>query len=245
MTIRFFKGFTLAEVLITLSIIGVVAAMTIPMLINHYNTKELEIRFKEADSILQQALKKTANEAGYDSISDLTIQGRTVTDTNLAELKKEVSETLNPIWLQQFTTITPLNWGSIYWSGKKCHGMTGSVFHMFEQCWFSYGDNKAYQLQNGLTITGLSAQYGGVNHPGQVYFLFDTNGPYKGPNRWGHDIFLYYSIPNYNTMCNPTIKNSGNQTGCYYWAKKNQNPKDSSTPYWNALYKPLSYWQKK
>lgn len=88
MTIRFFKGFTLAEVLITLGIIGVVAAMTIPMLINHYNTKELEIRFKEADSILQQALKKTANEAGYDSISDLTIQGRTVTDTNLAELKK-------------------------------------------------------------------------------------------------------------------------------------------------------------
>ena len=74
MTIRFFKGFTLAEVLITLGIIGVVAAMTIPMLINHYNTKELEIRFKEADSILQQALKKTANEAGYDSISDLTIQ---------------------------------------------------------------------------------------------------------------------------------------------------------------------------
>lgn len=236
-------GFTLAEVLITLGIVGVVAAMTIPSLINYYKTKELEVRFKEADAIIQQALKKTANEAGYDSISDLDIPGRSVTDDNLAKLKKEVSETLNPIWLKQFTSITPLSWSSIYWGGKRCHEMTGGVFNMFATCWFSYGNNKAYQLPNGLTITGLSAQYGGINHPGLVYFLFDTNGPYQGPNRWGHDIFLYYSSPTYNTMCNPTINNSGNQTGCYYWANKNQNPKDKTTPYWKILYKPLSYWQ--
>lgn len=60
MTIRFFKGFTLAEVLITLGIIGVVAAMTIHSLINTYRAKELETRFKKADSIIQQALRKTA-----------------------------------------------------------------------------------------------------------------------------------------------------------------------------------------
>ena len=34
-----FKGFTLAEVLITLAIIGVVAAMTIPTLVAEYNQK--------------------------------------------------------------------------------------------------------------------------------------------------------------------------------------------------------------
>ena len=37
------KGFTLAEVLITLGIIGVVAAMTLPALVNHTQGKELEL----------------------------------------------------------------------------------------------------------------------------------------------------------------------------------------------------------
>ena len=33
------KGFTLAEVLITLGVIGIVAAMTIPTLVNNYQEK--------------------------------------------------------------------------------------------------------------------------------------------------------------------------------------------------------------
>lgn len=37
------KGFTLAEVLITLGIIGVVAAMTLPALVNQTQGKELEL----------------------------------------------------------------------------------------------------------------------------------------------------------------------------------------------------------
>lgn len=37
------KAFTLAEVLITLGIIGVVAAMTLPALINNKQNKELEV----------------------------------------------------------------------------------------------------------------------------------------------------------------------------------------------------------
>src|SRR5574344_1287216 len=36
------KGFTLAEVLITLGVIGVVAAITIPTLMNNTNDKELD-----------------------------------------------------------------------------------------------------------------------------------------------------------------------------------------------------------
>ena len=42
------NGFTLAEVLITLGIIGVVVAMTIPTLISKYKHKEYETRFKKA-----------------------------------------------------------------------------------------------------------------------------------------------------------------------------------------------------
>ena len=53
MTKRF--GFTLAEVLITLGIIGVVAAMTIPTLIANTNSAKFRSQFKKSLSTLNQA----------------------------------------------------------------------------------------------------------------------------------------------------------------------------------------------
>ena len=52
MTKRF--GFTLAEVLITLGIIGVVAAMTIPTLIANTNSAKFRSQFKKTLSTLNQ-----------------------------------------------------------------------------------------------------------------------------------------------------------------------------------------------
>ena len=51
------KAFTLAEVLITLGIIGVVAAFTIPGLISRYQEKEMVNRWVKFYSLLQQAVK--------------------------------------------------------------------------------------------------------------------------------------------------------------------------------------------
>ena len=50
----FKKAFTLAEVLITLGIIGVVAAMTLPSLINNIQSKQLEAGLKKQYSIISQ-----------------------------------------------------------------------------------------------------------------------------------------------------------------------------------------------
>ena len=50
------KGFTLAEVLITLVIIGVIAAMTIPTLMNSTNNQEFRVGLKKAISALNQAM---------------------------------------------------------------------------------------------------------------------------------------------------------------------------------------------
>lgn len=50
------KAFTLAEVLITLGIIGVVAALTIPTLVNNYRKKQFETGLKKEYSVLLQAL---------------------------------------------------------------------------------------------------------------------------------------------------------------------------------------------
>jgi len=49
-------GFTLAEVLITLVIIGVIAAMTVPTLMNNTNSQEFRSAFKKAISATNQAL---------------------------------------------------------------------------------------------------------------------------------------------------------------------------------------------
>src|SRR5574344_485196 len=50
------SGFTLAEVLIVLGIIGVVAAMTIPTLMNQTGQAEFKTGFKKVVSTLNQAI---------------------------------------------------------------------------------------------------------------------------------------------------------------------------------------------
>ncbi len=50
-------GFTMAEILITLGIIGVVAALTIPTLINKYRAVEMKTRFDKAYSTISQAFE--------------------------------------------------------------------------------------------------------------------------------------------------------------------------------------------
>ena len=60
------KGFTLAEVLITLGIIGVVAALTIPSLVNQYKKQVYYTQFRKAASQLEQALKMYQIDHGCD-----------------------------------------------------------------------------------------------------------------------------------------------------------------------------------
>uniref|UniRef100_UPI004028355B prepilin-type N-terminal cleavage/methylation domain-containing protein n=1 Tax=Candidatus Scatousia sp. TaxID=3085663 RepID=UPI004028355B len=60
------KGFTLAEVLITLGIIGIVAAMTLPALINHYKKRETVEKLKASYSILNNALESAKVDYGTD-----------------------------------------------------------------------------------------------------------------------------------------------------------------------------------
>jgi prepilin-type N-terminal cleavage/methylation domain-containing protein len=59
------KGFTLAEVLITLSIIGVVAALTIPGIVHDFQETEQKVAWKKAFSMASQAgLALTAEHGG-------------------------------------------------------------------------------------------------------------------------------------------------------------------------------------
>ena len=64
MTKRF--GFTLAEVLITLGIIGVVAAMTMPTLINQTNGAQYKAGYKKALSTISQGITLNVVLEDYD-----------------------------------------------------------------------------------------------------------------------------------------------------------------------------------
>ena len=61
-----FKGFTLAEVLITLGIIGVVAAMTMPTLINSTQGAQYKTAFKKSLTVLSQAVVMNIALNDYD-----------------------------------------------------------------------------------------------------------------------------------------------------------------------------------
>ena len=58
------KAFTLAEVLITLSIIGIVASMTLPALIQNNKNKEVEAKLKKVYSVMNQAILLSEKDNG-------------------------------------------------------------------------------------------------------------------------------------------------------------------------------------
>lgn len=86
-------GFTLAEVLITLSIIGVVAAMTLPTLIQNKQDKELIVRTKKLYSDLGNALILAQKD--LDVIGDNSALFNT-TDSSY-EVAKNISKYLNAV----------------------------------------------------------------------------------------------------------------------------------------------------
>lgn len=62
--IKGLRGFTLAEVLVTLGIIGVVAAMTMPTLIANHQKKQVGVKLSKFYSIMSQAVLRWQEDEG-------------------------------------------------------------------------------------------------------------------------------------------------------------------------------------
>ena len=254
-------AFTLAEVLITLGVIGIVSALTMPAVINHFKAKKLEVQFKTADAMLTKAIKMTVNELGYEDLKDLHLNYYVSSlDNNGGEPRRNL-EALNDVWVKQFKGAKQINaLPEIYHRGVKTYGIIGNNVWPSDPT-TTY--NNGYLLPNGMYVGRFNYNMGS-SYPTCFYFIFDTNGPYRGPNRYGHDIFKYVSIQ-YRWGCNPVRGISDRNDGCYWYAHNNVNPAkiqytyrsdveyrvwfttpaNASKPdnYWDILFKNESYWR--
>jgi prepilin-type N-terminal cleavage/methylation domain-containing protein len=75
------KAFTLAEVLITLAVIGIVAALTMPALIANYQKKVTAIRVKHFYSMFSQAIRLSEAENGEYKNWDFPTSYKSTSDT--------------------------------------------------------------------------------------------------------------------------------------------------------------------
>jgi prepilin-type N-terminal cleavage/methylation domain-containing protein len=79
------RAFTLAEVLITLGIIGIVAALTMPALIANYKKHEVVVRLKKFNSAMSQAVLQSQVDHG--EISQWTFPSSTKNDDGTVNSK--------------------------------------------------------------------------------------------------------------------------------------------------------------
>ena len=185
-------AFTLAEVLITLTIIGVIAALTIPNLIQSYRKHQVEAGVKEAYTILDNAIKMGVAQNGLvsDAINAngtaFSYVGREWTDTYLVPYLKVVK--------QNDMSIT---WSSLYSKAPK--NLKGTTIASGSSYW------RQLILANGMLI-GVASAAGYF----RIQFFVDIDGPNKGPNTVGHDIFVFsYFLPYTNSQ--GTVLNTGDK----------------------------------
>ena len=242
-------AFTLAEVLITLGIIGVVASLTLPSVIHQYRKKALETQFKTAYSFVNQALVMTKQDLGSNSLfDDYTVYNSKQGYVYANEFKNAFYKRLKVVGN---ATLKSTDY-SIYSDGNIKRYTSGDRFT------FTTPDKL---LENGMTIrASVAGNYDGSKY---IQFVVDINGN-KGPNRMGHDLFIFkikdssdkligskkirdytedelgdLSSGGINNLlgmpCSRYSKQSANGVGCTWYAINNICPDDETKGYWECL----------
>lgn len=209
-------GFTLAEVLITLGIIGVIAALTIPSLITNYRARELRARFLKAYSVVQQAFKQMEAE-------DVSLDPASYPSSG---------KTLFYLTFKNYLQ-APLDCGNYYTSSKNtpCYNFKDTSLGYYNlnnttKVPWSVFDAGQLVLQDGTLLLFNSDTYG-------WWVSVDLNGFQKGPNRFGYDLFTFEfkdgelrtmgdlgtKYSNSDMYCSSTSKNQLNGIACAKIAK--------------------------
>lgn len=217
------KAFTLAEVLITLGIIGVVAAMTIPTLMTNIKARKLRTQFLKSYSIVQQTIKLMEND---DVSLDPTTYGHG----------------------KYYTTF--LNYIK---GGTDCGNTTENVMTADVPCYRMYNGAKGYKaLDNKTDFYYQFLDDGQIALPDGTLLMFenyghtaddviaisvDINGYGTPPNVAGYDLFSFQLIDGelktmgdkatiYNDIdkyCNPKVSSKLNGIACAQKAKEDSD----------------------
>lgn len=192
------EAFTLAEVLITLGIIGVVAAMTMPTLISNHKRMVLKNQYKKLYSTLYQAYNKSVYEVGgttdcYHNDIIRGIQGNWTDKSICKDFREAVENNLRIgkictskaaangcLQKDQYKGLDTLITDNPDYTeeelennNKNCAGLNKNNIN---------NNNLVYVLNDGSIVISYVAD----NVP--ISMLIDVNGQ-KGPNKWGHDLF--------------------------------------------------------
>lgn len=199
-------GFTLAEVLITLAIIGVVAALTIPPMVNNIQEAELRHSWKKTYSTYVNATQKIMNDNGGSTLgvngSDDTLRRMYEPYLNVVKICPDPGVLKGVCWHQDA--------GWFLLDNSPAVNSVAGIFIILQH-------GPGHVLADG-TIARYTTYTGGFDcdnaHPLCGHILVDVNG-FKKPNTVGHDIFgmyVYYNrlVPfgkpsnGEGSTCNPT-----------------------------------------
>lgn len=212
-------AFTLAEVLITLGIIGIVAAMTLPAVINDTKNKELEVGFKKGYSIISQAVMRMQSEEGM------------IANTNNYGMGKFV-----PVFIKYFNGGKDCGLHgceSYEWESSDIDNQLSQNYQIFSKKRYAgsgYFDEGQYIMSDSMFLMIENNSAAGNS----ILISIDVNGFYKKPNVWGYDLFTFQIdqesgkvLPmgapgtrwtNHATYCSTTSDNRVNGASCAYKA---------------------------
>ena len=175
------KGFTLAEVLITLVIIGVIAAITVPSILITTQKQEYVSALKKANSVIHQSLYRISMNNGY-ARGDYSylIENNKFYD----EFVKEVSaidtctekNDCKTRYIQKRLALNGVDISS--WGMPNLKGVTTSDGIQYATWWNN--------MQMGLS----DEDYQNISNNGSILISVDVNGERK-PNKLGIDSFFF------------------------------------------------------
>lgn len=173
------KAFTLAEVLTTLMVIGVVAALTIPNLVSSYRKTQIETSIKKGYSTLANAVTMAKTEHG--SVKTIVEE--------INSLSMDSYEKSN--YFTKRFLLPYMKYVKFYEANKSGHkDLNVSKLHYMEK-----EDENMYLINRShhpIIIlsdnTAISVLLWGAD--AIPYFIIDSNG-FKNPNKLGHDAFIF------------------------------------------------------
>ena len=201
------KGFTLAEVLITLGIIGVVVAITMPTLINNYKEKVTVNKVKKFYSMMSRAYLLSVKDNEHADFWNVGNGENSTTARQLAlyfkpylKIQKDCGTTSGCLG---YTSVVKRLNGTNYYLNYDTSSNYYKVILM---------DGSAMWFRGAASTYCHSSEGGITNSCGIIYY--DVNGG-KEPNTWGIDIFSFHLTPvGLSTNKINDCSKTGNGLGC-------------------------------